>query len=67
MADLELVVADSGILADAPHQGKAPQNLFVVKDLSPDGSGIPSNQNVPIEFGSFPFNFPGTHPDIYKR
>jgi hypothetical protein len=67
MADLELVVADSGILADAPHQGKAPQNLFVVKDLSPDGSGIPSNQNVPIEFGSFPFNFPGLNKGVIPK
>jgi hypothetical protein len=49
-ADKELLVADSGILAEAPHLGKAPQNSFVVSDLSPDGAGSPSNQSLPLEF-----------------
>ena len=57
-ADKELFLADSGLLATAPHLGKAPQNSLVVKDLSPIGLGSPSNQKLPIEFGAFTFNFP---------
>ena len=58
IADQELLLADSGPLATAPHLGKAPQNALVVKDLSPIGLGNPSNQKLPLEFGSFATNFP---------
>ena len=57
-ADKELLVADSGLLALAPHKGKAPQNSLVVSDLSPDGSGSPSNQDVPLQFASFNVHLP---------
>ncbi len=57
-ADKELVLADSGLLATAPHLGKAPQNTLLVKNLSPNGQGSPSNQKLPLEFGSFASNFP---------
>ncbi len=57
-ADKELLVADSGLLATAPHLGKAPQNSLVVTDLSPIGQGSPSNQKLPLEFGAFDLNFP---------
>ena len=64
MADIELVGVDSGNLSEAPHQGKAPEGFFVVKDLSPAGAGppssqtpaaagLPSNQDVPMDFVSF--------------
>ncbi len=51
-ADKELLIADNGFLADAPHFGKTPQNDLVVKDLSPEGSGSPSNQQLPLNFSS---------------
>ncbi len=57
-ADKELLLADTGLLATAPHLGKAPQNLLLVKDLSPNGSGSPSNQKLPLEFGAFAKNLP---------
>ena len=57
-ADKELLLADSGLLTTAPHLGKAPQNSLVVTNLSPNGFGSPSNQKLPLEFGSFPFTFP---------
>ena len=57
-ADKELLLADSGLLATAPHLGKAPENSLLVKNLSPNGNGSPSNQKLPLEFGSFDFNFP---------
>ncbi len=62
-ADKELLLADSGILATAPHLGKAPQNSLVVKDLSPNGLGSPSNQKIPLEFGAFASNFPSFKPE----
>ena len=52
-ADKELLLADSGFLADAPHLGKAPQNNFAVKDLGTDGGGSVSNQQLPLQFSSF--------------
>ena len=64
-ADKELLLADSGNLADAPHLGKAPQTSLLVNDLSPNGLGNSSNQKLPIEFGSFVFNLPNfTQPQI---
>jgi len=57
-ADKELLLADSGILADAPHKGKAPQNSLVISNLIPDGSGTPSNQDVPLQFASFNVHLP---------
>ena len=61
-ADKELFLADSGLLASAPHLGKPPQNPLVVDDLSPDGVGSPSNQNVTLEFSSFTVNRPNLPP-----
>ena len=52
-ADKELLLADSGILASAPHLGKAPQNSLVVSDLSPNGVGSPSNQQLPLNVSAF--------------
>jgi hypothetical protein len=57
-ADKELLLADSGSLALAPHLGKAPQNSLVVSNLSPDGAGSPSNQKLPLEFSVFNITFP---------
>jgi hypothetical protein len=53
-ADKELLLADSGLLADAPHLGKAPQNSLVVSELSPIGFGSPSNQKLPLDFSFGP-------------
>jgi len=52
-ADKELLLADSGLLASAPHLGKAPLNSLVISNLSPDGAGRPSNQDLPLDFPSF--------------
>ena len=57
-ADKELLLADTGLLATAPHLGKAPQSPLVVRDLSPNGLSSPSNQKLPLEFGAFASNFP---------
>ncbi|MDH3769842.1 MAG: hypothetical protein OET79_02495, partial [Nitrospirota bacterium] len=57
-ADKELLLADSGLLALAPHKGKAPQNALVVSDLSPIGAGNPSNQQLPLEFAFFNVDLP---------
>lgn len=57
-ADKELLLADSGLLADAPHLGKAPQDSLVVSDLSPIGLGSPSNKKLPLEFSAFLGNIP---------
>ena len=61
-ADKELFLADSGILSDAPHLGKAPQNSLVVSDLRPNGAGSPSNQNLPIRFGAYTVTLPDFNP-----
>jgi hypothetical protein len=65
-ADKELLLADSGILADAPHLGKAPQNSLVVSDLSPDGTGSPSNQRLPIRFSVYAVTLPNFNPPPNK-
>jgi hypothetical protein len=65
-ADKELLLADSGLLALAPHKGKAPQNSFVVSDLSPDGAGSPSNQKLPIRFGAYAVTLPNFNPPPNK-
>ncbi len=52
-ADKELLLADSGLLASAPHLGKVPQNSLVVSDLRPAGSISPSNQKIPLNFALF--------------
>ncbi len=57
-ADKELLLADSGILADAPHLGKAPQNSLLVRDLNSGGAGRPSNQKLPIQLGAFAITLP---------
>ena len=61
-ADKELLLADSGILADAPHLGKAPQNSLVVSDLSPDGAESPSNKELPVQFAAFKITVPDFGP-----
>ena len=65
-ADKELLLADSGLLALAPHKGKAPQNSFLVSDLSPDGAGSPSNQQLPIRFGAYAVTLPNFNPPPNK-
>ena len=57
-ADKELLLVDSGILNDAPHKGKAPQNSLVVSDLSPNGAESPSNQQIPTQFARLSREFP---------
>jgi hypothetical protein len=65
-ADKELFLADSGLLDEAPHKGIAPQNSFVVSDLSPDGAGSPSNQKLPIRFGAYAITLPDFNPPPNK-
>ena len=57
-ADKELLLADSGNLAEAPHLGKVPQSSLVVEGLSPNGFGSPSNQKLPLLFRALTRNFP---------
>ncbi len=52
-ADKELVMVDSGIKADAPHQGNPPITSLVVSALTPTGGTVPSNQRLPFQFSSF--------------
>ena len=52
-ASQELFLVDSGIVADAPHSGKVPQNTLVISSLTPNGGGNVTNQNVPLQFPSF--------------
>jgi len=58
VAENELLLADSGFLADAAHLGKAPHNFLAVKELAPEGDDSVSNQRLPLEFASF--NQPST-------
>ena len=53
VANKELVTVDSGIKADASHQGIPPTSSLVVSSLSPTGGAAPSNQKLPLQFTSF--------------